>query len=262
MNTKIKDERNTMKDGKLNGKVAVVTGASKGIGADIAKQFAAEGAAVVVNYASSKEGADRVVDQIAKRGGRAIAVRANVARKADIEHLFVEAKKAFGKLDILVNNAGVYDWSPLEEITEEQFHKHFDVNVLGLLLATQEAVKQFDSTGGNIINISSTVTSLTPPSSSVYTGTKGAVDAITRTLAKELGPRKIRVNAINPGMVETEGVRSAGFDQGDLRKSIEAQTPLGRIGQPEDIAPAAVFLASSDSAWITGETLRVAGGLR
>ena len=262
MNTKIKDERNTIKNGKLNGKVAVVTGASKGIGADIAKQFAAEGAAVVVNYASSKEGADRVVDQIAKRGGRAIAVRANVARKADIEHLFVEAKKAFGKIDILVNNAGVYDWSPLEEITEEQFHKHFDVNVLGLLLATQEAVKQFDSTGGNIINISSTVTSLTPPSSSIYTGTKGAVDAITRTLAKELGPRKIRVNAINPGLVETEGVRSAGFDQGEVRKSIEAETPLGRIGQPEDIAPVAVFLASSDSAWVTGETLRVAGGLR
>ena len=245
-----------MKNGKLAGKIAVVTGASKGIGADIAKQFAAEGAAVVVNYASSKEGADRVVDEIAKRGGKAIAV------KAEIEGLFSAARKAFGKIDILVNNAGVYDWSPLEEITEEQFHKHFDVNVLGLLLATQEAVKHFDSTGGNIINISSTVTSLTPPGSSVYTGTKGAVDAITRTLAKELGPRKIRVNAINPGMVVTEGVRAAGFDQGDLRKSIEAQTPLGRIGQPEDIAPAAVFLASSDSAWITGETVRVAGGLR
>ena len=245
-----------MKNGKLAGKVAVVTGGSKGIGADIAKQFAAEGAAVVVNYASSKEGADRVVDEIAKRGGKAIAV------KAEIEGLFSAARKAFGKIDILVNNAGVYDWSPLEEITEEQFHKHFDINVLGLLLATQEAVKHFDSTGGNIINISSAVTSLTPPSSSVYTGTKGAVDAITRTLAKELGPRKIRVNAINPGMVVTEGVRAAGFDQGDLRKSIEAQTPLGRIGQPEDIAPAAVFLASSDSAWITGETLRVAGGLR
>jgi len=245
-----------MKNGKLAGKIAVVTGASKGIGADIAKQFAAEGAAVVVNYASSKEGADRVVDEIAKRGGKAIAV------KAEIEGLFSAARKAFGKIDILVNNAGVYDWSPLEEITEEQFHKHFDVNVLGLLLATQEAVKHFDSAGGNIINISSTVTSLTPPGSSVYTGTKGAVDAITRTLAKELGPRKIRVNAINPGMVVTEGVRAAGFDQGDLRKSIEAQTPLGRIGQPEDIAPAAVFLASSDSAWITGETVRVAGGLR
>jgi 3-oxoacyl-[acyl-carrier protein] reductase len=247
---------------KLDGKVAVVTGASKGIGAEIAKQFAAEGAAVVVNYASSKQGADRVVDEIAKRGGKAIAVQANVAKKAEIEQLFAETKKAFGRLDILVNNAGVYDWSPLEEITEEQFHKHFDVNVLGLLLATQEAVKHFDSAGGNIINISSTVTSLTPPGSSIYTGTKGAVDAITRTLAKELGPRKIRVNAINPGMVETEGVRAAGFDQGDLRKSVEAQTPLGRIGQPEDIAPAVVFLASSDSAWITGETLRVAGGLR
>jgi len=189
-----------MKNGKLAGKVAVVTGGSKGIGADIAKQFAAEGAAVVVNYASSKEGADRVVDEIAKRGGKAIAVRANVTKKAEIERLFSAARKAFGKIDILVNNAGVYDWSPLEEITEEQFHKHFDVNVLGLLLATQEAVKHFDSTGGNIINISSAVTSLTPPSSSVYTGTKGAVDAITRTLAKELGPRKIRVNAIAGGL--------------------------------------------------------------
>src|SRR5881409_4182699 len=247
---------------KLDGKVAIVTGASKGIGAAIAKQFAAEGAAVVVNYASSKQGADRVVDEIAKRGGKAIAVQANVAKKAEVERLFAEAKKSFGKIDVLVNNAGVYDWSPIEEMTEGQFHKHFDVNVLGLLLATQEAVKQFDSTGGNIINISSAVTSLTPPGSSVYTGTKGAVDAITRTLAKELGPRNIRVNAINPGLVETEGVRSAGFDQGDLCKSIEAETPLGRIGQPDDIAPAAVFLASSDSAWITGETLRVAGGLR
>jgi len=251
-----------VKNGRLNGKVAVVTGASKGIGAEIAKHLAAEGAAVVVNYASSKEGADRVVDEIAKRDVKAIAVQANVAKKAEVERLVSETKQAFGKIDILVNNAGVYDWSPLEEITEEQFHKHFDVNVLGLLLVTQEAVKHFDSAGGNIINISSTVTSLTPPGSSVYTGTKGAVDAITRTLAKELGPRKIRVNAINPGMVETEGVRAAGFDQGDLRKSVEAQTPLGRIGQPEDIAPAVVFLASSDSAWITGEILRVAGGLR
>lgn len=251
-----------MKNGKLNGKVAVVTGASKGIGADIARHLAAEGADVVVNYASSKTGADKVVDEIAKRGGKAIAVQADVAKKKDVERLFAETKKAFGKTDILVNNAGVYDWSPIEEITEEQFHKQFNVNVLGLLLATQEAVKQFDSTGGSIINISSTVTSLTPPGSSVYTGTKGAVDAITRTLAKELGPRKIRVNAINPGMVETEGVRAAGFDEGDLRKSVELQTPLGRIGQPEDIAPTAVFLASSESAWITGETLRVAGGLR
>src|SRR6266705_3108449 len=253
---------NQMNKGKLDGKVAVVTGASKGIGAAIAKEFANEGATVVINYASAKEDADRIVDEITKRGGQAVAVQANVAKKADVERLFSAAKKAFGKIDILVNNAGVYDWSPIEEITEEQFHRQFGVNVLGLLLATQEAVKQFDSNGGNIINVSSTVTSLTPPGSSVYTGTKGAVDAITRTLAKELGPRKIRVNAINPGMVETEGVRAAGFDQGDLRKSIEAQTPLGRIGQPEDIAPAAVFFASDDSEWITGETLRVAGGLR
>ena len=251
-----------MKNGKLTGQVAVVTGASKGIGADIARHFAAEGAAVVVNYSSSKEGADRVVDEITKRGGKAIAVQANVARKAEVERLFSATKKAFGKIDILVNNAGVYDWSPLEEITEEQFHKHFDVNVLGLLLATQEAVKQFDSAGGSIINISSAVTSLTPPNSSVYTGTKGAVDAITRTLAKELGPRNIRVNAINPGMVETEGVIAAGFNEGEFRKGVEAQTPLGRIGQPDDIAPAAVFLASSDAKYITGETLRIAGGLR
>jgi 3-oxoacyl-[acyl-carrier protein] reductase len=251
-----------MKNGKLIDQVAVVTGASKGIGADIARHLAAEGAAVVVNYSSSKEGADRVVDQITKRGGKAIAVQANVARKAEVERLFSAAKKAFGKVDILVNNAGVYDWSPLEEITEEQFHKHFDVNVLGLLLATQEAVRQFDSAGGNIINISSTVTSLTPPNSAVYTGTKGAVDAITRTLAKELGPRNIRVNAINPGMVETEGVIAAGFNEGEFRKGVEAQTPLGRIGQPNDIAPAAVFLASSDAKYITGETLRIAGGLR
>ena len=251
-----------MKNGKLNGKVAVVTGASKGIGADIAKQFAAEGAAVVVNYASSKEGADRVVDEITKRGGKAVAVQANVAMKAEVERLFSAAKKAFGKIDILVNNAGVYEFSSLEQITEEQFHKHFDVNVLGLLLATQEAVKQFDSAGGSIINISSAVTSLTPPSSSVYTGTKGAVDAITRTLAKELGSRNIRVNAINPGMIETEGVIAAGFNEGEFRKGVEAQTPLGRIGQPDDIAPAAIFLASSDARYITGETLRVAGGLR
>ena len=251
-----------MKNGKLTGHVAVVTGASKGIGADIARHFAAEGAAVVVNYSSSKEGADRVVDEITKRGGKAIAVQANVARKAEVERLFSATKKAFGKVDILVNNAGVYDWSPLEEITEEQFHKHFDVNVLGLLFATQEAVKQFDSAGGSIINVSSAVTSLTPPNASVYTGTKGAVDAITRTLAKELGPRNIRVNAINPGMVETEGVIAAGFNEGEFRKGVEAQTPLGRIGQPQDISPAAVFLASSDAKYITGETLRIAGGLR
>src|SRR5205807_8078158 len=197
-----------MKNGKLNGKVAVVTGASKGIGAAIAKEFADEGATVIIKYASAKEDADRIVDEITKRGGQAVVVQGNVAEKADVGRLLATAKRAFGKIDILVNNAGVYDWSPIEEITEEQFHKQFDVNVLGLLLATQEAVKQFDSNGGNIINVSLTVMSLTPPGSSVYTATKGAVDAITRTLAKELGPRKICVNAINPGMVETEGVRA------------------------------------------------------
>jgi 3-oxoacyl-[acyl-carrier protein] reductase len=255
-------ENKKMNTKKLAGKIAVVTGASKGIGAEIAKHLAADGAAVVVNYASSKEGADRVVDEITKRAGKAIAVQGNVAKKTEVERLFSATKKAFGRIDILVNNAGVYEFSPLEEITEQHFRKHFDVNVLGLLLATQEAVKHFDSAGGSIINISSSATSLTPPNTSVYTATKGAVDAITRTLAKELGPRNIRVNAINPGMVETEGVRAAGFDQSDFRKSLEAQTPLGRIGQPEDIAPAAVFLASSDSAWISGETLLIAGGLR
>jgi 3-oxoacyl-[acyl-carrier protein] reductase len=248
---------------KLAGKVAVVTGASKGIGAAIAKQLAAEGASVVVNYASSKEGADRVVNEIAGNGGgKAIAVHANMAKQGDIERLFAETKKAFGRLDILVNNAGVYEFSPLENVTEEQFHKHFNLNVLGLVLASKEAAKYFDSTGGSIINISSAVSSITPPNTSVYTATKGAVDAVTRTLAKELGPRKIRVNAINPGMVETEGVRTAGFSEGDFRKQIEALTPLGRIGQVDDVAPAAVFFASADSKWITGETLRIAGGLR
>jgi 3-oxoacyl-[acyl-carrier protein] reductase len=262
LSNKSNKERNNMNTKKLAGKVALVTGASKGIGAAIAQHFAAEGAAVVVNYASSKEGADRVVDKIAKGGGEAVAVQANVAKKAEVDRLFAEAKKAFGKIDILVNNAGIYEFSSLEEVTEEQFHKHFDVNVLGLILTSQEAVKQFGSAGGTIINISSTVTSLTPPNASVYTATKGAVDAITRTLAKELGPRNIRVNAINPGMVETEGVHAAGFAEGDFRKQLESQTPLGRIGQPQDVAPIAVFLASSDAAWITGETVRVAGGLR
>lgn len=251
-----------MNNGKLNRKVAVVTGASKGIGADIAKHLAAEGANVVVNYASSRNGADRVVDEISKRGGNAIAVQANVANKAEVEQLFSVTKKAFGSIDILVNNAGVYEFAPLEEITEQQYRRHFDVNVYGLLLVTQEAIKLFNPAGGSIINISSTASSITPPNTVVYTATKGAVDAITRTLAKELGPRNIRVNAINPGMVETEGVVSGGFNQGEFRNTIEAQTPLGRIGQTKDIAPAAVFLASADSAWITGETLRIAGGLR
>jgi len=247
---------------KLTGKVAIVTGASKGIGAAIAKHMAAEGAAVVVNYASSKEGADRVVAEIESNGGKAIAVQANVAKKGEIDRLFSETKKAFGRLDILVNNAGIYEFSPLEEVTEEHFHKHFDLNVLGLILASKEAVRHFDSAGGSIINISSAASTLALPNTSVYSATKAAVDAVTRSLAKELGPRNIRVNSINPGMVETEGVHAAGFAESDFRKQLEAQTPLGRIGQTRDIAPAAVFLASPDAAWITGETLLIAGGLR
>jgi 3-oxoacyl-[acyl-carrier protein] reductase len=248
--------------GKLQGKVAVVTGASKGIGASIAKHLAAEGAAVVVNYSSSKAGADRVVADIARDGGKAIAVQANVAKKADIARLFAETKKAFGKLDVLVNNAGVYEFAALEAVTEEHFHKQFDLNVLGLLLATQEAVKLMGPAGGSVINISSAVSTYAPPAASVYSATKGAVDTITRSLARELGPRKIRVNSINPGMVETEGVQSAGFNEGDFRKQLESESPLGRIGQPQDIAPAAVFLASADSSWITGETLFISGGIR
>src|SRR5882724_6235498 len=240
---------------KLTDKVAIVTGTSKGIGASIAKHLAAEGAVVVVNYATSKEGADRVVDEIAKHGGTALAVQANVARKADIERLFSETKRAFGRLDILVNNAGIYEFSPLESVTEEHFRKHFDLNVLGLILTSQAGVKLFDSAGGSIINISSIASTLGLPNSAVYSGTKGAVDAITRVLAKELGPRGIRVNAINPGMVETEGMRSAGIAESDMRKQVESQTPLGRIGQPRDIAAIAVFLASDDSGWLTGEPL-------
>src|SRR5947207_11912049 len=256
------NERTKMNNGKLNGKIAVVTGASKGVGAGIAKQFAAEGAAVVVNYASSKQDADRVVDEISKRGGKAAAIQGNVAKKADVERLFAEAEKAFDKIDIVVNNAGVYEFMPLEEVTEQQFHRMFDTNVLGMLLATQEALKHLNPDGGSIINIGSLASVLTPPTAVVYNATKGAVDAITRTLAKELGPRKIRVNSINPGMVITEGVVSAGFDQGDFRQTFESQTPLGRIGQPDDIAPAAIFFASDDSKWITGERLLIAGGLR
>jgi len=247
---------------KLAGKVAVVTGASKGIGAGIAKHLAAEGAAVVVNYASSKEDADRVVDEITKRGGQGIAVQGDVAREADIERLFAATNKAFGRLDILVNNAGVYQFTPLEEMAENEFHREFNTNVLGLILATREAVKYFGVEGGSVINISSVASSVTPPASVIYTATKGAVDAVTRVLAKELGPRKIRVNSINPGAVETEGYRAIGIPGSDFEKQAAAQTPLGRIGQPRDIAPVAVFLASSDGAWITGETLRVAGGFR
>jgi 3-oxoacyl-[acyl-carrier protein] reductase len=247
---------------KLAGKVAIVTGASKGIGAAIAKHLAAAGASVVVNYASSKSGADSVVAEIERAGGKALAVQANVAKQADIERLFSEANKAFGRLDILVNNAGIYEFAPIETITPEHFHKMFDLNVLGLILASQQAAKRFGPDGGSIINISSVVATSAPPGTSVYSATKGAVDTITRSLAKELGPRKIRVNSINPGMVETEGVQSSGLAAGDFRKAYEAQTPLGRIGQPQDIAPAAVFLASSDSAWITGETFYISGGVR
>src|SRR5437867_5798560 len=247
---------------KLADKVAVVTGASKGIGAAIAKQLAEEGAAVVVNYSSSKTGAHKVVAEITSAGGKAVAVQADMAKKAEIERLFAEAEKAFGRLDILVNNAGIYEFAPLENVTEELFHKQFNLNVLGPLLASQAAAKLFDSTGGSIINISSVVSTLGFPNASVYSGTKGAVDAITRSLAKELGPRGIRVNAINPGMVETEGTHAAGIAESDMRKQVEAQTPLGRIGQPQDIATTAVFFASPDSAWITGETLTVAGGYR
>jgi 3-oxoacyl-[acyl-carrier protein] reductase len=247
---------------RLTDKVAIVTGASKGIGASIAKYLAAEGAAVVVNYSSSKEGADRVVNEITGKGGKAIAVQANVAKQKDIDRLFAETKKAYGKLDILINNAGIYDFLPLENVSDGHFHKQFDLNVLGLLLTSQEAVKHFGADGGSIINISSVAGILSPASASVYAATKAAVDSVTRSLAKELGPRKIRVNSINPGMVETEGVHTAGFIESDFRKDFEAKAPLGRIGQPEDIAPAAVFLASAESSWITGETLVIAGGVR
>ena len=247
---------------KLKGKVAVVTGASKGIGASIAKGLAAEGASVVVNYASSKEGAERIVKEITDKGGKAIAVQGDVSKASEVQRVFADTKKAFGRLDVLVNNAGIYQFAPLEEITEEHFHRMFNINVLGLLLATKEAAKHFGTEGGAVINIGSTASQVTPPTSAVYTATKGAVDAVTHVLAKELGPRKIRVNSINPGMVETEGVHSGGFIGSDFEKTLVAQTPLGRIGQPDDIAPIAVFLASADSGWLTGETLLASGGLR
>ena len=247
---------------KLAGKVALVTGASKGIGAAIAVQLAAEGAAVVVNYSSSKEGADRVVGEIKGNGGRAVAVQADVGKEADVRRLFAEARAALGRVDVLVNNAGIYDFAPLEEVTAEFFHRQFDVNVLGLILATQEAARQFGPDGGSVINISSVAATLAPPMTSVYSATKAAVDAVTRSLAKELGPRQIRVNSINPGMVDTEGFRAKGIDASEFRKQVEAQTPLGRIGRPGDIAPLAVFLASSDASWITGETFYVSGGNR
>jgi len=247
---------------KLEGKVAVVTGASKGIGAGIAKALADEGASVVVNYSSSKQGANRVVAEISGRGGKAIAVQGDVSKQADIKRLFSEAKKTFGRLDILVNNAGVYELAPLEGVTEELFHKHFNLNVLGLLLTTKEAVTHMGPDGGSIINIGSIASSLRPPTSALYAATKAGVDAITGVLAKELGPRKIRVNSISPGMIETEGVHATGFFGSDFQKMVETQAPLGRIGQPDDIAPTAVYLASSDSKYMTGETLLVSGGLR
>jgi 3-oxoacyl-[acyl-carrier protein] reductase len=248
--------------GKLSGKTAIVTGASKGIGAGIALGLAAEGAAVAVNYASSKEGAEKIVAEITSKGGKAIAVQGDVAKAADVKRLFAETKQAFGRLDILVNNAGVYNLVPLDDLTEDEFHRHFNTNVLGLLLATQEAAKLFGPEGGSVINISSAVTSLNPPNSVVYTATKGAVDSATRVLSRELGPRKIRVNAINPGLVETEGTKSSGILASDAETYMVSLTPLGRTGVPDDITPVAVFLASDESRWITGETLAVSGGLR
>ncbi len=245
---------------KLTGKIALVTGASKGIGAGIAKELAAQGASVVVNYSSSKEGADKVVAAITQAGGQAVAIGGSVAKPADIDTLFAEIKKTYGKIDILVNNAGVYAFSPIDQVTEESIQALFSVNVTGLLLTTKAALALFPESGGNIINIGSVVSETTPAMMSIYNGTKGAVDAITQTLAKELGPKKIRVNAINPGVVVTEG--SAGFVEGDFGKMMLTQTPLGRLGQPEDIAPAVAYLASDDARWITGSLLQVGGGLR
>jgi 3-oxoacyl-[acyl-carrier protein] reductase len=246
----------------LTGKIAVVTGASKGIGASIAEHLAAAGAAVVVNYATSKTGADAVVERITAKGGKAVAVQGDVSKPGDIGKLFAETAKAYGKLDILVNNAGVFEFLPLEAITSEHFHKQFNLNVLGLLLTTQEAVKLFGPEGGSIVNVSSIVGPMPVPGASVYSATKAAVDAITVSLAGELGPRKIRVNSINPGMVETEGLHSAGFAESDFRKHTEETTPLGRIAQPRDIAQAAVFFASDDAGWVTGQTLVLSGGAR
>lgn len=245
---------------KLKGKVAVVTGASKGIGAAIAKQLAADGASVVVNYSTSREGADKVVAEIKQTGGNAIAVGASVAREADIQTLFAETKRAFGKVDILVNNAGVYGFAPLEQVTADEYRRQHETNVLGLLLTTKGALPHFPAEGGSVVNVSSIVSTLAPADASVYAATKGAVDTITRSLAKELASRRIRVNAINPGLVITEGTQSAGVVGSDFEKGAVAATPLGRAGQPEDIAPPVSFLASDDARWITGETIFVSGG--
>jgi 3-oxoacyl-[acyl-carrier protein] reductase len=246
---------------KLTGKVALVTGASKGIGAEIAKSLAAEGASVVVNYASSKAGADAVVEAITKAGGKAVAVGGDVSKAADARALVDAAVSAFGKLDILVNNSGVYKFGAIEEFDDAHFDNHFNINVRGNLLVTQAAVKHLPE-GGSIINIGSGVSRLTPPQSVIYTATKGALDAITGVLAKELGPRKIRVNSINPGIVETEGTHSGNIIGSELDTFLVSQTPLGRIGHVDDIAPVAVFLASDDARWVTGETIIVSGGLR
>jgi 3-oxoacyl-[acyl-carrier protein] reductase len=247
---------------KLRDKVALVTGASKGIGAEIATHLATEGAAVAINYSASREAADRLVADITRKGGKAIAVHGNLTKSQDIQSLVAETVKAFGAIDILVNNAGIYEFAPLESITAEHFHKQFNLNVLGLLLATQAAVPHFNPKGGCIINISSGVSTIAPPTTAVYTATKASVDAMTSVLSKELAPRKIRVNAVNPGMIATEGVVAAGFHEGAMRNWIESVTPLGRIGKVEEIAPVVVFLASDDASYITGETLHVTGGLR
>src|SRR5579875_368750 len=247
---------------KLTGKVAVVTGASKGIGAGIAKALAAAGASVVVNYASDKAGAENVVGEITKNGGKAAAIQANVGNAADIDKLFTETQRAFGKLDILVNNAGVYSFSPLETVTEEEINRIFTTNVTGLLLTTKAALPHFPADGGSVINIGSVVSESTPPNSSIYTGTKGAVDAITRVLAKELGPKKIRVNAVNPGLTITEGTHIAGIAGSDFEKNAVAETPLGRTGTPEDIAEVVTFVASDEARWVTGALLQAGGGLR
>jgi 3-oxoacyl-[acyl-carrier protein] reductase len=246
---------------KLSGKVAIVTGASKGIGAAIAKSLGADGASVVVNYASSKEGADKVVESIKAAGGKAIAVKGDVSKAADAKAVVDTAIKTFGRLDVLVNNAGIYEMKPLEEITEEHFHKTFDINVLGLLLVSKEAAKHLQK-GGGIINIGSGVTRLTPPGSAVYTATKGAVDAITGVLSRELGPKGIRVNSVNPGMVETEGTHTAGFIGSSFQDWAVSGTPLGRIGQPQDIAGVVTFLATDDSGWLTGQVLLASGGMQ
>jgi 3-oxoacyl-[acyl-carrier protein] reductase len=245
---------------KLANKVAVVTGASKGIGAAIAKHLAAEGASVVVNYSTSQAAAEKVVAEILSHGGNAIAVQADVSKKADIDRLFTASKHAYGAIDILVNNAGIYNPAHIDEITEGHFHKQVDLNMLGLILTTQEAIKHFNSEGGSIINISSLVSTMAFPGLAVYNATKSAVDSITRTFSKELAPRNIRVNSVNPGMVDTEGLHGTGMSE--QSKSVAAMTPLGRIGKPDDIAPAVVFFASNDSSWITGETLFITGGLR